>query len=59
MTPARATILCCVQQGSECFIEGVVDGIPNGGSFVSSVSLDDEGLIRRYVAFYSAPRVPR
>jgi hypothetical protein len=57
--PGRPEILCCVQRGSECFIEGVVSGIPNGGSFVSSVLLDREGLIRRYVAFYSKSRVPR
>lgn len=48
-----------LQAGRDCFIEGVVDGIPNGGSFVSSLSLDREGLIQRYVAFYSASRVER
>jgi hypothetical protein len=52
-------ILCCVQNGSHCFIEGVVDGDPPRGSFVSSVSLDGAGLIHRYVAFYSDSRVPR
>jgi hypothetical protein len=52
-------IVCCVQDGSDCFIEGVVDGDPPRGSFLSSVSLDGDGLIRRYVAFYSDSRVPR
>jgi SnoaL-like domain len=52
-------IVCCVQNGSDCFIEGVVDGDPPRGSFVSSVALDTDGLIRRYVAFYSDSRVPR
>jgi hypothetical protein len=52
-------IVCCVQNGSDCFIEGVVEGDPPRGSFVSSVSLDAEGLIRRYVAFYTDSRVPR
>jgi len=58
--PARLPrIQCCVQDGSDCFIEGVVDGDPPRGSFVSSVSLDGDGLICRYVAFYSDSRVPR
>jgi hypothetical protein len=57
--PARPEIVCCLQRGSECFIEGIVGGIENGGSFVSSLSVDREGLIRRYVAFYTASRIPR
>ena len=52
-------IVCCVQDGTHCFVEGVVDGDPPRGSFVSSVALDRDGLIRRYVAFYSDSRVPR
>jgi hypothetical protein len=49
-----------VQRGADCFIEGVVenDAGPKG-SFVSSASLDRDGLIRRYVAFYTAPPIPR
>jgi SnoaL-like protein len=52
-------IIRCVQNGADCFIEGVVDGDPPRGSFVSSVSLDADGLIHRYVAFYTESRVPR
>jgi hypothetical protein len=58
-TPARQVVASHLQAGRDCFIEGVVDGIPNGGSFVSSLSLDREGLIQRYVAFYSASRDER
>lgn len=59
MRPARPAIVRCLQRGPECFIEGVVDGVEDGGSFVSALSLDRDGRIRRYVAFYCAPRVPR
>jgi hypothetical protein len=57
---SRPEIVCGVQLGADCFIEGVVenDAGPKG-SFVSSASLDRDGLIRRYVAFYTAPPVPR
>jgi hypothetical protein len=55
----RSRIVCCVQDGSDCFIEGVVEGDRPRGSFVSSVSLGGDGLIRRYVAFYSDSRIPR
>ncbi len=54
-SPVRQIILRCVQQGRDCFVEGIA----GGGSFVSSLALDDEGLIRRYVAFYCATRVRR
>jgi hypothetical protein len=57
---SRPEIVCCVQRGANCFIEGVVsnDAGPKG-SFVSSASLDGDGLIRRYVAFYTSSRIPR
>ncbi len=51
----RGAILRCVQNGSHAFIEGVA----NGGSFVSSIALDPEGLICRYVAFHARLRAPR
>jgi SnoaL-like domain len=35
-TPARQVVASHLQAGRDCFIEGVVDGIPNGGSFVST-----------------------
>jgi hypothetical protein len=57
---SRPRIVCCVQRGADSFIEGVVenDAGPKG-SFVSSASLDGDGLIRRYVAFYTSSRIPR
>ena len=38
------------------FVEGVIDGIPHGGAFVSA-QLTARGEIARYVAFYSARRM--
>jgi hypothetical protein len=57
---SRPEILCCAQRGADAFIEGVVnnDAGPKG-SFVSSVTLDADGLIRRYIAFYTSSRIPR
>jgi hypothetical protein len=57
---SRPRIVCGVQRGADCFIEGLVetDAGPKG-SFVSSAALDGDGLIRRYVAFYTSPPVPR
>jgi hypothetical protein len=59
-SPSRHELVGSVQRGADCFIEGVVEG-PAGpkGSFVSSASLDGDGLIRRYVAFYTSSRIPR
>jgi hypothetical protein len=56
-SPARQVVTAFVQRGPDSFIEGVVDRIPNGGSFLSSLSLADDGRIRRYAAWYCAPRV--
>lgn len=57
---SRPQILHCVQRGADAFIEGVVDGVDGPkGTFVSSASLDHDGLLRRYVAFYTTSRVPR
>ena len=48
-----------LQHGSEGMIEGTASGTALGGSFVSSLSLDDAGRIHRYAAFYCEPPVPR
>jgi hypothetical protein len=57
---SRPSIVCGVQRGADCFVEGVVENEAGPkGSFVSSASLDGDGLIRRYVAFYTAPPIPR
>jgi len=58
-SPVRQVVVSLAQRGPDCFLEGVVDGIPNGGSFLSSVSLAGDGRIRRYAAWYCAPRVER
>jgi SnoaL-like domain len=55
----RHEIVTTIQRGPDCFIEGVVPNVPGGGSFISSLSLDQHGRIRRYVAFYCSPSVPR
>jgi hypothetical protein len=56
---SRPRIVCGVQRGADCLVEGVVENDEGPkGSFVSSASLDGDGLIRRYVAFYTAPPVP-
>lgn len=43
----------CVQAGNHAFVQGRAAA----GTFLSSVVLDDDGLISRYVAFY-APDAP-
>ena len=54
-------ILASIQRDSHCLLEGIVEGLPEGrtGSFVSSLTLDEDGLIRRYVSFYCEPSVRR
>jgi ketosteroid isomerase-like protein len=49
------------QRGPHCLLEGMVEGLPGGrnGSFVSSLTLDGDGLVQRYVSFYCEPAVPR
>jgi hypothetical protein len=44
------------QSGDKVFLEGVVEGIPNGGSFVGIGETTTSGEIKGYVAFYSAAR---
>jgi ketosteroid isomerase-like protein len=49
------------QRGPHSLLEGVVEGLPGGGdgSFISSLTLDADGHIQRYVSFYCEPGVPR
>jgi SnoaL-like protein len=58
-SPARQIITDLWQQGSRVFVEGVIEGIPDGGTFFSTASVTSDGEIARYVAFYSATRIPR
>lgn len=51
-------LLAHVQSGADFLVEGGTDDEPGGGSFISSVSLDADGRIRRYVALFTQPRVP-
>jgi hypothetical protein len=46
------------QSGPECFLEGYTIDHPQGGSFISSLSLDSAGRIHRYLAVYCEPVVP-
>jgi hypothetical protein len=39
------------------FVEGIIEGIPNGGTFFATGQMSPEGEIARYVAFYSATRI--
>jgi ketosteroid isomerase-like protein len=57
----RPRILACARSGLECFIEGDVPGtgVPGDVGFMSSMSFDRDGLIRRYAAFDAPPAVPR
>jgi hypothetical protein len=57
-SPARQVITDLWQEGSRAFVEGIIEGIPNGGSFFSTAEISREGEIARYVAFYSATRIP-
>ena len=54
-------VLASAQRGSRCIFEGIVEGLPGGetGSFISSLTLDPEGRIQRYLSFYCEPSVPR
>jgi SnoaL-like domain len=56
-SPARAEVQTIVQGDRWAFTEGVIEGIPNGGTFISSAQLDNSGTIARYVAFYTAARI--
>jgi hypothetical protein len=57
-SPARQVITGFWQRGSRVFVEGVIEGIPAGGTFFSTAQITSEGEIARYVAFYSRRRIP-
>jgi len=57
-SPARQIITDCWQRGGRVFVEGIIEGIPDGGTFFSTAQITQEGEIARYVAFYSATRIP-
>jgi ketosteroid isomerase-like protein len=50
-------ILTCKLRGSYGLFDGVVEGLPNGnvGGFLSTMTLDGDGRIRRYLSFYCEP----
>jgi len=52
-------IITCIQRGPHAILEGVVRDLPDdgSGSFISSLSLDGDGRISRYVSFYCEPSV--
>lgn len=57
-SPARQIVTGLWQMGGRFFAEGIVEGIPDGGSFVATGQLTQEGEIARYLAFYSRRRIP-
>jgi hypothetical protein len=57
--PWSHELVVVLQRGAECLLEGTAGGTALGGSFISSLSLDTDGRIRRYAAFYCEPPVPR
>jgi hypothetical protein len=57
-SPARQIITGYWQIRDRFFVQGVVDGIPHGGSFFSMGQLTNYGEISRYIAFYTARRIP-
>jgi hypothetical protein len=57
-SPVRQVITAFWQRSGRVFVEGIIDGIPNGGTFFSTGELTANGEIARYVAFYSAQRIP-
>ena len=57
-SPARQIVTNLWQRDSRVFVEGIIEGIPAGGTFFSTAEISREGEIDRYVAFYSAARIP-
>jgi hypothetical protein len=56
-SPARQVITGFWQRHHRFFVEGVVEGIPNAGTFISTGEITPAGEIARYVAFYSSRRI--
>jgi SnoaL-like domain len=58
--PWRHRVLTSVQRGRDCIAEGDVLGLEPGrtGGWISSLTLDAEGMIARYCAFYAEPAAP-
>jgi hypothetical protein len=57
-SPVQQIITGLWQQRDRVFVEGVIEGIPNGGTFFATAQIGGGGEIARYVAFYSATRIP-
>jgi SnoaL-like domain len=59
--PWRHRVLTWVQRGRNCIAEGDVLELAPGrtGGWISSLTLDAEGMIARYCAFYAEPAAPR
>lgn len=53
-------IIAMAHNGEHCLFEGRVFDLPDDrvGGFVSSLTLDADGLMERYVSFYAEPAVP-
>jgi hypothetical protein len=56
-SPVQQVITGFWQAGDRVFLDGVIEGIPNGGSFASTGQLNASGEVSRYVAFYIATRL--
>lgn len=56
-TRARQIITRFAQRRGRVFLEGIVDNIPDGGTFFSTAQVTPAGKIARYLAFYSSTRI--
>jgi hypothetical protein len=61
LTSYTFELLRCLQSGRYSFFEGRNGGLADGrtSTFFSSLSVNDQGLIDRYVTFYTEPNLPR
>ena len=57
-SPVRQVVTGFWQRHDRAFLEGVIEGVPDGGTFFSTAQISAEGEIARYVAFYSGSRIP-